>query len=156
MCVCANVAAPRGRDWLSLRPVCVRMCVCHVWHRCVGAVGGLAYVITRIQGLFFRISSLLQGSFAKETYNLIDPTDRSHPIGLGYVITHVKREGKGEGKREYVCVCVFVNVCVRVRVCMCVSVCKCVLLCLCLCTYICMCVCVFVYVCVFYVYPCLS
>jgi len=108
VCVCANVAAPRGRDWLSLRPVCVRMCVCHVWHRCVGAVEGLAYVITRIQGLFFRISSLLQGSFAKETYNLIDPTDRSHPIGLGYVITHVKREGEGEGKREYVCVCVFV------------------------------------------------
>jgi len=31
-------------------------------------------------GLFCRISSLLEGSFARETYNLIDPTDRSHPI----------------------------------------------------------------------------
>ena len=29
---------------------------------------------------FCRISSLLQGSFAKETCSLIDPTDQSHPI----------------------------------------------------------------------------
>ena len=34
----------------------------------------------QIIGLFCRISSLSQGSFAKETYNAIDPTDRSHPI----------------------------------------------------------------------------
>jgi len=32
-------------------------------------------------GIFRRISSLLQVSFAKETYNLIDPTNQSHPIG---------------------------------------------------------------------------
>jgi len=31
-------------------------------------------------GLVCRILSLLQGSFAKETYNFIDPTNRSHPI----------------------------------------------------------------------------
>jgi len=31
-------------------------------------------------GLFCRRSSLSWGSFAKENYNLIDPTDRSHPI----------------------------------------------------------------------------
>ena len=31
-------------------------------------------------GLCCRILSLLSGSFAKETYNFIDPTDRSHPI----------------------------------------------------------------------------
>ena len=36
--------------------------------------------IDKIIGLFCRISSLLQGSFAKETYNFIDPTNRSHPI----------------------------------------------------------------------------
>ena len=30
-------------------------------------------------GLFGRILSLLQGSFAKETYNFIDPTNQSHP-----------------------------------------------------------------------------
>ena len=31
-------------------------------------------------GLFCRIWSLLQGSFAKETYNFKEPTNRSHPI----------------------------------------------------------------------------
>ena len=43
---------------------------------------GLARVsrIDKIIGLFCRISFLLWGSFAKETYNLIDPTDRSHRI----------------------------------------------------------------------------
>jgi len=36
--------------------------------------------IDKIIGLFCRISSLLYGSFAKETYNLIDPTKQSHSI----------------------------------------------------------------------------
>jgi len=36
--------------------------------------------LLKIIGLFCRISSLLQGSFAKETYNLKEPTNRSHPI----------------------------------------------------------------------------
>ena len=36
----------------------------------------------KIIGLFCRIVSLLQGSCAKEIYNLIDPTNRSHPIVL--------------------------------------------------------------------------
>ena len=36
--------------------------------------------INSIIGLFCRISSLLQGSFAKETYNFIDPTSQSQPI----------------------------------------------------------------------------
>jgi len=31
-------------------------------------------------GLFCKLLSLLSGSFAKETYSLIDPTNRSHPI----------------------------------------------------------------------------
>jgi len=31
-------------------------------------------------GLFCRMSSLLQGSFAKEDYNFKEPTSRSHPI----------------------------------------------------------------------------
>jgi len=45
-------------------------------------VHGVATVsrIDRITGFFCRISSLLQGSFAKETYNIIDPTNQSHPI----------------------------------------------------------------------------
>jgi len=36
--------------------------------------------LLQIIGLFYRISSLLYGSFAKETYNFQDPTNRSHPI----------------------------------------------------------------------------
>ena len=31
--------------------------------------------IDQLAGLFCRISSLLQGTFAKETYNFIDPTN---------------------------------------------------------------------------------
>jgi len=43
---------------------------------------GLATVsrIHKIIGLLCRIASLLQVSFAKETYDVIDPTNRSHPI----------------------------------------------------------------------------
>ena len=39
-------------------------------------------MLLQITGLFCRIQSLLQGSFAKQTYNLKEPTNRSHPIGL--------------------------------------------------------------------------
>jgi len=34
----------------------------------------------KIIGLFCRISSLLQGSFVKETYHFKEPTHHSHPI----------------------------------------------------------------------------
>ena len=37
--------------------------------------------LLKIIRLFCRIPSLLQGSFAKETYNFKEPTNRSHPIG---------------------------------------------------------------------------
>jgi len=36
--------------------------------------------LLKIVGLFCRISSLLSGSFAKETYSFKEPTNRSHPI----------------------------------------------------------------------------
>ena len=36
--------------------------------------------LLKIIGFFCRISSLLQGSFAKETYNFKEPTTRSHHI----------------------------------------------------------------------------
>jgi len=39
--------------------------------------------IDKIIGLFCRISSLLWVSFAKETYDLIDPTSQSHPVCIG-------------------------------------------------------------------------
>jgi len=38
--------------------------------------------LLKIVGLFCRIQSLLQGSFAKETYNFKEPTSRSHPIPM--------------------------------------------------------------------------
>jgi len=43
---------------------------------------GVATISKRLKiiGMFCRISSLLWVSFAKETYNLIDPTNQSHPI----------------------------------------------------------------------------
>jgi len=40
--------------------------------------------LLEIIGFFCRISSLLQGSFAKETFDFKDPTNRSHPICNGY------------------------------------------------------------------------
>ena len=36
--------------------------------------------LLKIIGLFCRRSSLLQGSFGKETYNFKEPSNRSHPI----------------------------------------------------------------------------
>ena len=36
--------------------------------------------LLKIIGLFCRISSLLQGSFAKKTLTFEEPTNRSHPI----------------------------------------------------------------------------
>jgi len=36
--------------------------------------------LLKITGLFCRLSSLLYGSFAKETYNFKEPTNGSHPI----------------------------------------------------------------------------
>jgi len=38
--------------------------------------------LLKIIGLFGRISSLLYGSFAKETHNFKEPTNRSHPTTL--------------------------------------------------------------------------
>ena len=45
-------------------------------------VYGVAMIsrLLQIIGLFCRVSSLLQGSFAKETYNFKEPTHRRHPI----------------------------------------------------------------------------
>ena len=48
----------------------------------MSSVYGVATIssLLKIIGLFCRISSLLQGSFAKETYNCKKATNRSHPI----------------------------------------------------------------------------
>jgi len=53
---------------------------------CIGLFGWYGVAICsrllKIIGLFCRISSLLQGSLTKETYNFEEPTNRGHPIGL--------------------------------------------------------------------------
>ena len=41
--------------------------------------------LLKTTGLYCRISSLLQSSFAKETYNCKGPTNRSHPISSAYI-----------------------------------------------------------------------
>ena len=48
--------------------------------------------IDKVIGLFCRIASLLQGSFAKEAYNLIDLTNQSHPvyICMQYRLLHLE------------------------------------------------------------------
>jgi len=54
--------------------------------------------LLQITGLFCRISYLLQGSFANETYNLKEPTSRSHPIVL--LTGHVQKNEPN--KRDYI------------------------------------------------------
>jgi len=55
--------------------MCARTCVCVYVH----GVASMSRLL-KIIGIFCRIMSLLQGSFAKETYNFKEPTKRSHPI----------------------------------------------------------------------------
>ena len=67
--------------------VCVRECVCmcvrlHSNTCTYALLYGVAAIsrLLKIIGLFCRIVSLLQGSFAKETYIFKQATNRSHPI----------------------------------------------------------------------------
>ena len=67
------------------------LCICVYMYILQKSSKGLVVQnIVSFIGLFCRISSLLQVSFAKETYNFIDPTDRSHPI---YLHTCTYRQG---------------------------------------------------------------
>jgi len=56
----------------------------------------------KITGLFCRLSSLLQGSFAKETYNFKEPTNRNHPV---YILAFVWE--------SHLNVYMYIRVCVR-------------------------------------------
>ena len=49
---------------------------------CVVSIYGVATIsrLLKTIGLFCRIESVLQGSFAKQTYHFKEPTNRSHPI----------------------------------------------------------------------------
>jgi len=74
---CAHTAAA---EWPQMVDLCVLLCCMH----------GVATIsrLLKIIGLFCRIQFLLYGSFAKETYNFEDPTNRSHPICV-YVFRYV-------------------------------------------------------------------
>jgi len=60
--------------------------------------------LLQILGLFCRILSLTQGSFAKETYNFEEPTNRDHPIRAKH--TRVRMH-----TRSHTCTCA----CARAR-----------------------------------------
>jgi len=93
VCVCVRErerekerAKEKEREQESVRMcvcVCMYMCICvHVCLCVAPSRYGVATIsrLLKIIGLFCRISSLLYGSFAKETYNFKEPTSRSHPI----------------------------------------------------------------------------
>jgi len=73
-----------------LRNRCVRVCRCcchfsaipitpQICPRCCYGVATIGRLL-KIIGLFCRISSLLQGSFAQENYDFKEPTNRCHTI----------------------------------------------------------------------------
>ena len=53
--------------------------ICFFSHTYYYGVASISRLLKMI-GLFCRISSLLQGAFAKEAYHFKEPTNRSHPI----------------------------------------------------------------------------
>jgi len=71
-----------GYDWLEGTRLAGKIGGVYKMEHHIRSWYGVATVsrIDKIIGLFHRILSLLQDSFAKETYNLIDFADRSHPI----------------------------------------------------------------------------
>jgi len=70
------MACPFFCDDMSITSVMVKS------HGTNGIRYGVASIsrLLKIIGLVCRISSLLYGSFAKETYNFKEPTTCSHPI----------------------------------------------------------------------------
>jgi len=66
------------------------MCDRHLSHSATHIYGVATMSrLLKIIRLFCRIQSLLQGSFANETYNLKEPTNRSHPICLSFIEQHI-------------------------------------------------------------------
>jgi len=81
-----NSAPDVQRETLSCRrlfqeirpPFIIKCSLCETDGYGVATISRLLKII----GLFCRISSLLLGSFAKETYYFKEPTSRSHPISV--------------------------------------------------------------------------
>ena len=77
-------------------------------------IHGLA-TITRlliIIGFFCRISSLLQGSFAKATYNFEEPTNRSHPIACRCV--YANRSIGTIDRGSVLSICIDFSICIYI------------------------------------------
>jgi len=102
------------------RKVPVSKILCHTYEWVLSHIYtyGVATVsrINKIKGLFCRISSLLQASFAKETYNLIDPTNCIHPIWSMSVFMSIWHESSTDVTRLVQILChtyewVFAHIC---------------------------------------------
>ena len=88
MCVCVCLCVCVRKEERECVRMCVYVCVCVCVCVCECELDiskyryGVAMLnrLLNIIGLFCRISSLSCGSFAKETYNFKEPTNRSHHI----------------------------------------------------------------------------
>jgi len=107
------------------------MCIHIFLYACVYYGVATSSSLLQIIGIFCRLSSLLCGSFAKETCNLKEPTTRSHPILFCFHQDSV-------GKALRVCTCVCVCVCVYIHI-VYVSIH----------TYRCICIHEYIYICVY-------
>jgi len=56
---------------------------------CIRCYNSTISRLLKIKGLFCRLQSLLQGSFAKETNNFKEPIHRGHPIYINIRMDHV-------------------------------------------------------------------
>jgi len=75
--------------WTTVSTATSRSSACTIPSATASATYGVATIsrLLKITGLFCRISSLLWSSFAKETYNLKEPTNRSHLLSHTHTLT---------------------------------------------------------------------
>jgi len=81
LCLCPSVCV-RHYIYIGIF-ICIHMSsitTCKITYEVAVYVVAATSRLHKIIGLFCRIQSLLQGSFAKETYNFKEPINRSHPI----------------------------------------------------------------------------
>ena len=72
--------------------------------------------LVKITGLFGEYRSLLQGSFAKETYTFKEPTHRSHPVSRPFGGSAAVWKFFEQGKLLTYKMCVYLLVCVSAAV----------------------------------------
>ena len=120
VCLCLDISRTTSLQTIQ---VCLRVChgmsscvrvsviVCQYVSLCVFGFYGVPTIskLLEIKGLFCRISSLVQGSFAKETYIFKEPTNRSHPIliRMTFHYTMIFSEDDSKIQTEFL----FISVC---------------------------------------------